>query len=1231
MAFNQTTLEERTAAEETAEKEKSSPNQSSDQGFDEDAKWQVGVLAGLEVSNVTSYVANDAKNVPRGFKRKLTREHIAAIKGLVEKWARRDYPARLIEVIAAWEKLDVETPIATPGGWKTMGTLVAGDYVFGSDGRIVNVTAVQPISKEQSYSILFDDGSSIVASEGHTWNTQTVKERYANKPAIERSTKELFDTQDKAHSIDLSPGLQTFDTELPIDPYLLGCWLGDGNAANSYITGNLDDLTETANKFRLAGYEVSKPKKEGGKNSLVKNCYRVWIKGIGKALKFLGIQNGKRIPKIYLRSSLSQRIALVQGLMDTDGWADGSGGCGWGQSPDKHQALINDFSELLASLGVKHQFYPYSRDRDGKTYNFQQTSFRPSFPAFRLKRKLAIQKIPKENGRTRKVYIQEIKPVGERSVRCITVDAQDHLYLAGKSMIPTHNCALFYRGFQFLIPQRGGGWIIPGESSGYGPTMQMDLALLPTNIYSARAQMIISALTRTVPNVRFEPEMADNDADITTAESAQKFVKVIAKNNDLILIQTDGARLMWTDGRYLYWSRFERNGPRFGWEQDDEPDDIVPENAEEEEPTGDAVATAAENTEIEPEGAHEGESNLESPEEQAESETEDEEKETPISERTPRGKEIRTAHGKIEVKLSPMFANDLDEVDVLDYSNEVDESRACGMVPWLMDDIRATNASQAAMGEIARLARQNVKLGMQSTYVTSDSVAADVTCQRVWLRTHCFTKVEGSNKETLRDELIEMFPDGCYAMFMGDTFAFARNESINDSWALAQAYSGDGQNRNAMGTSTLPIQKRLNNLLDLMNDIFVRTIPKKWMDSKAFAVEAIRQQTNIPGDIGPFKRQPGVPVAELIFVEPAINPPANLADFIKEYSGPLAELLSGAYPALAGGDVGTADSGVAIATQRDSALGRLAPTWHSMKNAEMTSMKQLVRWGAKCRDRSINERIPGGGTITLEVNDLKGNISVFAESDENFPETYTQKKNSMMQVVDSLIKNPQFGEIFFNAANLEFMQSMWGISEFYIPKVLARNKQLGEYELLIKSPPAPNPQVEELQAKVAQMKAQGVDPAVLMQAEQQIAAMPQEVSSIEPDPRDDHETESETCWQMLMDPDGRRLKKTYNDGWRNLALHYDAHVQLAAQKAAQQGQPGKPPSVSVNYKDVAMLDKGASDEILSKAGIQPTPAAPSGAAGPGTPGPVPTGEPSGGPAKPLPVGAPEGMGGKPKL
>ena len=605
--------------------------------------------------------------------------------------------------------------------------------------------------------------------------------------------------------------------------------------------------------------------------------------------------------------------------------------------------------------------------------------------------------------------VEELTEVEKNAILELVTKASKRDYPARLvEVVWAWEAALFYRGFQFLVPRQGGGWIIPGESTGYGPSMQMDLALLPTNIYSSYAQIIISSLTRAVPGVRWEPQDADNDAQVTATEAADKFTKVIARNNDLVMVQTDACRYFWCDGRALYYTRFVLDGQRFGLEEDDEEDDIVPEN----EPSPEQVDQVVESLE------------------EQEGEAEGQEEKSP-SKRTPRGQEVRTAHGKLEIKLTPMMANCLDEVDVLQYETEVSISRAKGMVPHLADEIKA-GANGITESEIAKLARQNVKLGMQSTYITSDSIADDCTIQRNWLRP---SELMGIKDKTARDSLIKKCPDGLYAMYAGETLCYARNESMDDCWALGNAYSGDGQNRNAMGTSLMPLQKRLNNWLDLMNDLFIRCIPKKWMHNKAFDVQAIRQQTNIPGDIGSFKPQPGQTADQLVFVEPIISVPQSLPDFIKSYSGELAELVSGGYPALAGGETGSNDTARGIAIQRDQALGRIGPTWHVIQNMEATAMRQAVRWGAKCRDKSINERVPGGDAVRLEVNDLKANILCFPQADENFPETYTQKQQRLMGLLDGSAKNPALQEVFFNAANLVFLKRMVALDELYIPQV----------------------------------------------------------------------------------------------------------------------------------------------------------------------------------------------------
>ena len=744
---------------------------------------------------------------------------------------------------------------------------------------------------------------------------------------------------------------------------------------------------------------------------------------------------------------------------------------------------------------------------------------------------------------------------------------------------------LFYRGFQFLAPREGGGWLIPGESTGYGPSMQVDLSLLPTNIYAAYAQMIMSALTRVVPPTRFEAQDANDNKQITAACSAQKFVKVIARNNPLKVLQNDATRFLWCDSRYIYWSRFVRDGQKFGWENNDAPE-YVPENEPSDE---EAEQIEAQNVESEqPEEDRETITTLEELEsKEGASPDEDSENEGTAepTERVPRGQEVRTVHGKIETKISPMSANNLDEADVVQLEEEVDVSRAKGMFYWVAKKIKGGSTGMDE-GEIARLARQNTKLGMQAAYVTSDSIAEDVTIQRNWIKPHYFEHVE--NEDT-RTSLQKKFPDGVLAVFAGEIFCYARNESMKQSLALGQAYSGDGQNRNALGTGFIPIQQRINNWLDLMNDYFVRGVPKIWHDNKAFDAEAIKNQTNVPGDRGMVKRPPNTNVDQLVWAEPQIQAPQALPDFVKQYIGPLGEIVTGGYPALGGGDTGSNDTAAGISQQRDQALGRLGATWHFIVQAECDSMLQLVQWGAKCRNGSIAEKIPGGEIIQLEVANLQGNILCFPESDENFPESWSQKQQKFLSFIAEAGKNPQLGEVIYNPANLKLMQWSVGLGEFYIKQVASLEKQQGELELLLKAAPVPNPIKEQAKANLQKMTQAGGDPEKLQEVIAQVQAMPDLVSTIPIDEdMDDHEVEAFGVWMTLQGPEGRKLKRTKAKGFQNARLHYMEHIK-ALQDKQNNAPQSKPVSLSASLKDTAAFDPKAAIQLLAKAGIQAQP------------------------------------------
>ena len=380
--------------------------------------------------------------------------------------------------------LAINTPIPTPQGWVDMGDLEVGDALFGADGSIIRVTEAHPISVRKCYRVYFSDGSSIVCDSDHLWHVYTDKDRSAiwhksdqfrelkhAKRAREREalrTKKKFKRhprpdlaeRNKTRQYDIKPvtgcvlgieemipnvkvrnrtnysiptcrPLQLQEKDFWIDPYLLGVWLGDGWSHTGRI-GLADD--EIYGNIYDSGYEIESIKKRYG------NQYRdVRIKGFTSLLKMKDLISNKHIPPEYLRGSYEQRLALVQGLMDTDGTcARDDGGM---EFDNTNKNIIDGMAELLHSLGIK---VGKVSERIG-AYNgiqckkYWRLGWNTEIPMFRIQRKRSLQKTSGLRKTTKQRYILAVKPIDPRPTRCITVSAQDGLFLCGKNMIPTHN------------------------------------------------------------------------------------------------------------------------------------------------------------------------------------------------------------------------------------------------------------------------------------------------------------------------------------------------------------------------------------------------------------------------------------------------------------------------------------------------------------------------------------------------------------------------------------------------------------------------------------------------------------------------------------------------------------------------------------------------------------------------------------------------------------------------
>src|SRR5579862_3906072 len=248
---------------------------------------------------------------------------------------------------------------------------------------------------------------------------------------------------------------------------------------------------------------------------------------------------------------------------------------------------------------------------------------------------------------------------------------------------------LFGRGYQHLLPRKGGGWQLPQDGQGGAYAARVTSSLLPTNVYSPYGQIITAALTREVPDVIWQPENPDNDGDITTAEASEDYTKVFRRVNDLAVMHTELAWYLWNDGRSLIYTRHVKDAQRFGYEEPEDQSPVVPETEgapQSGQPAGNESPAVG--------GEQEGGTGNESGQ--------------PVV-RTPRGQEIAEVFGKLEHKV-PMNTKDLSQCHFCIISKEYDKSIAKAMCPNIADEIQPS--AGPGENELDRIARINVSLAL---------------------------------------------------------------------------------------------------------------------------------------------------------------------------------------------------------------------------------------------------------------------------------------------------------------------------------------------------------------------------------------------------------------------------------------------------------------------------------------------------------------------------------------
>ena len=824
--------------------------------------------------------------------------------------------------------------------------------------------------------------------------------------------------------------------------------------------------------------------------------------------------------------------------------------------------------------------------------------------------------------------------------------AQRDMPARREQIIRVWEARLFDRQFQHLLPRQNGGWEIPALGTGYGRGEEEDRSQWEIDIYSSYRKIICAALTREVPGTSFDPTDPDSDRDITASSSAEKLKTKIERDNDMKGRQEELARFLWTDGVGVHFTRYMLDAQAFGYES--EPEGDVPEDEE----TGEAATAIGVD---DGEGGSDSEHDLGSDDERREEEgtvsegsrngpesDEGEEAENEGDERKgedgeeehefekfdpdwqPRGRELVTVAGALNWKL-PIKANGLKEMPWARYSFEVDQASAKAMFEDIADDIKPaqSGAGDADDGDdLERLARINVLLGVEDNFITEDSTVYDVTVQKIWYRPGALMEIPGKE---IRKRILEKCWRGLYVTMVGGEFAEGRNASMDDYLAVTFADAGDGVHRPGLGSPLIAPQKILNNLAELAYDYFVHGVPMTYMDDEMFDTEAINDQDNVVGGVRPFEAIPGQQVDGIFwFREEPVPFPEQLLAYTQWLMDEVAQLMSGAYPALFGGDMTNEGVGDAL-MQRDQALGRLGLPWRNIKFTTSDVMRQAVQ------SISINGegiiKLGGVEKVQVDTADLKGNILCFPDTDENIPESWTQKSNRFALIITDAATNPFFQKLLDDPGNLKLVKDMSGFKDLKIPMLESWEQQLGELAILSESGPAPNPDYTETQQAIAELmlKIQGATqppaiaggiptveggqeiqppapaPVVPPELATQLAALQQKLQSTPPlistypidIECDDHDVHALTCLAAINSAKGRAMKngtKKDQKAFANWRLHFMEHTQAAAAKKAQAqataAGPEKPPALSANVKDLPPKEAAA---VMNKAGIQSDP------------------------------------------
>ena len=585
----------------------------------------------------------------------------------------------------------------------------------------------------------------------------------------------------------------------------------------------------------------------------------------------------------------------------------------------------------------------------------------------------------------------------------------------------------FYeRGIQHVYEDMRTGMFVLGspgltvpDPSGNG-MLQCGQFLNDYDIFGRSLQIIIAKLTENPVGVDFQPDSADNSADLQASEAAEAYRLLYDRRNDSKDLLTAIVRMMGVSGRTVTWTRTEADVEKWGTDEKGEP----------------------------------------------------------------RRVQVTTVYGTLESKVPVMATSIrmcpyiiLTE-DPHVYMAKMEEPQIAAEISEHGD----TEIADTQFERMARIgALQGNTAYFQSTdtytfYVEKKhcffrtAMFTDKSLDGAYLdEQHANDQDEEGNPVTwtLRDAINEAFPDGAYIRFIGDKYARSWNVSVDDELAIDFPYAGDGMSRRAIMDPAVVIQDDFNDDMNNYHEVMVTGWPSTWINEDTNDLAAINDQVAAPYCFRAKKTQMArdAKMEDQFFREPDPAIPASFIEMTQYKSTQLLQFILAIPSAVQGAGMPDQKTKGGYQLAITQAMGQLGVIWGAVQRLMSNVYRQAALAAAKDDQEGKNIVIPGPkGAVTVSIAALgKGRFLCHPDVDSGYPESTDQKRGTLSQMFDLASKSPQIAEALFQSPdNWDFVARTMGIPEITLPEAQSRRKAVAEIEILLQqSPVGPSP--EELQ------------------------------------------------------------------------------------------------------------------------------------------------------------------------